>query len=155
MPATVLPKIVVTSPTKNRLRPQVASSVSIMRPYRTRMIRRSAMTPMMPTTIGATTSIAIQMLTPRVGGHDGGVAAEHEELAVGEVDHAHHAEDDGEPDADEHEAGDAVQDFERENGREVHRARTIDPRRGAGKKGAACPPFEQVSCVLTLRIGED
>ena len=32
MPATVLPKIVVTMPTKNRLRPQVASSVSIIRP---------------------------------------------------------------------------------------------------------------------------
>jgi hypothetical protein len=28
------------------------------------MIRRSAITPMMPTTSGATTSIAIQMLTP-------------------------------------------------------------------------------------------
>ena len=53
-----------------------------------------------------------------------------------EVDHAHHAEDDREADADEHEAGDAVQDFEGEHDREVHRARTIDPRRGAGKKSA-------------------
>ena len=82
-----------------------------------------------------------------VGGHDGGVAAEHEELAVGQVDHAHHAEDDREPDADEHEAGDAVQDFQRENGREIHRARTIDRWCEAGKNGA--------SCCLTLRIDAD
>jgi hypothetical protein len=32
MPATEVPKIVVTSPMKNKLNPQVASSVSIIRP---------------------------------------------------------------------------------------------------------------------------
>jgi len=38
--------------------------VSIMRPYRKRMIVRSITTPIRPTTIGATTSIEIQMLMP-------------------------------------------------------------------------------------------
>src|SRR3989442_9155878 len=32
---------------------------------------------------------------------EGEVHAQHEELAVGEVDHAHHAEDEGEPHRDE------------------------------------------------------
>ena len=64
MPTVVLPKIAVVSPTRKRLRPQVASMVSIMRPYRKRMMVRSTMTPMTPTTTGATTSIAIQMLMP-------------------------------------------------------------------------------------------
>ena len=36
--------------------------------------------------------------TPFVAGDGGDVGAEHHELAVGEVDHAHHAEDDGQSD---------------------------------------------------------
>ena len=64
MPTVVLPNIAVVSPTRNRLRPQVASMVSIIRPYRNRMIVRSTMTPMMPTTMGATTSIASQIDMP-------------------------------------------------------------------------------------------
>ena len=64
MPTVVLPKIAVVNPTRKRLSPQVASMVSIIRPYRKRMMVRSTITPMMPTTTGATTSIAIQMLMP-------------------------------------------------------------------------------------------
>src|SRR3954451_21453589 len=64
MPTVVLPKIAGVNPTRNRLRPQVASMVSIMRPYRNLMIARSTMMPINPTTTGAMTSIEIQMLTP-------------------------------------------------------------------------------------------
>ena len=62
--AVVAPKIEVTSPMKSRLRPQVASRVSIIRPYSQRMTSRSTTTPISPTTRGARTSIAIQMSTP-------------------------------------------------------------------------------------------
>ena len=41
MPAVVLPKIVVTRPTSSSDRPQVASMVSIIRPYRKRITQRS------------------------------------------------------------------------------------------------------------------
>src|SRR5206468_8932111 len=90
-----------------------------------------------------------------IGGHDGGVAAQHEELAVGQVDDAHHPEDDGEPDADEHESGDAVQDFERQNGYEVHRARTIDRGHERGQGRAAAARSVDNPLVLTLQIAED
>ena len=47
------------------------------------------------------------------GAGDGGVAAQHHELAVREVDHPHHAEHDREPGAGERQERDHVQDFER------------------------------------------
>src|SRR6185312_1775815 len=43
------------------------------------------------------------------------VAAEHDELAMGEVDDAHHAEDDRQPGADQHEEGDHVDDLEKDD----------------------------------------
>ena len=48
-------------------------------------------------------------------GDDGAVAAQHQELAVRQVDHPHHAEDHGEPEADQHEAGDGRENLEQED----------------------------------------
>ena len=58
-----------------------------------------------------TTSIAIQMLMP-AGRDDRGIAAEHQELAMREIDDPHHAEDDRQPDADQRQAGDRVKDLD-------------------------------------------
>ena len=52
--------------------------------------------------------------------HDGRVAAEHQELAVGEIDDPHHAEDDRQPEADQREAGDRVEDLDRQERDEIH-----------------------------------
>ena len=131
MPTVVLPKIAVVSPTRNRLRPQVASMVSIMRPYRKRMIVRSTITPMMPTTTGATTSIDKPDVDAVAGGDDRGIAAEHQEFAMGEIDDPHHAEDDRQPDADQRQAGYRVKDLDCQESNEIHvhlsQARLTDP----------------------------
>jgi hypothetical protein len=55
-----------------------------------------------------------------LGGGDGGVAAEHDELAMREVDHPHHAEHDRQSRADQREKGDHVENFENDNRRVVH-----------------------------------
>ena len=49
---------------------------------------------------------------PGVRGHHHRVAAEHQELAVGEVDDPHHPEDDRQPEADERQVGDPVEDLQ-------------------------------------------
>ena len=84
------------------------------------MIARSTRTPIAPTTSGATTSMATQMLTPEAVGLDRGVAAEHQELAVREVDDLHHAEDDRQPHADQGEAGDRIENLDRQERCEIH-----------------------------------
>ena len=81
--------------------------------------------PIAPTTIGATTSMAIQMLTPKLVGLDRGVAAEHQELAMREVDDLHHAEDDRQPHADQREAGDGVENLDRQERYEIHKRSCI------------------------------
>ena len=53
-------------------------------------------------------------------GGDGGVAAHHHELAMGEVDHLHHAEDDRQPDADQDQCGDAVEHLQQDDEEQVH-----------------------------------
>ncbi len=50
---------------------------------------------------------------------DGGVAAEHQELAMREVDDLHHAEDDREPDADQRQARHGVKNLDRQERREI------------------------------------
>ena len=52
-------------------------------------------------------------------GEDRDVAADHHELAVGEVDDPHHPEHDRQPRAREREEGDHVQDLEEDDGRVV------------------------------------
>ena len=64
IPTVVLPKAMVATPITARDRPQVASMVSIMRPYRWRTSRCSTSTPNAPTASGASTSMEIQMGTP-------------------------------------------------------------------------------------------
>jgi hypothetical protein len=44
-----------------------------------------------------------------LGRHENAVSAEHEELTMGEINHAHHAENDCQPDAQERQAGNRVQ----------------------------------------------
>ncbi len=53
-------------------------------------------------------------------GLDRGIAAEHQELAMREVDDLHHAEDDRQPHADQREAGDGVKNLDRQERREIH-----------------------------------
>src|SRR6185312_5330 len=55
-----------------------------------------------------------------LGAGDGRIAAEHDELAMGEIDHAHHAEDDRQPGADEREEGDHVDDLEKDDRGVIH-----------------------------------
>ena len=52
--------------------------------------------------------------------HDRGIAAEHEKFAMREIDHPHHAENDREPDADQAQAGDRVEDLDRQERSEIH-----------------------------------
>ena len=54
------------------------------------------------------------------GGDDRGIAAEHQELAMGEIDDPHHAEDDRQPDADQRQAGDGVKHLDRQESNEIH-----------------------------------
>ena len=85
------------------------------------MMVRSTTTPIAPTTIGATISMAIQMLSPTRVGFDRGVAAKHQKLAVGEVDDFHHPEDDREPHAHQREAGDRIENLNRQERYEIHK----------------------------------
>ena len=54
------------------------------------------------------------------GRDDRRIAAEHQELAMREIDDAHHAEDDRQPDADQRQAGDRVEDLDRQESNEIH-----------------------------------
>ena len=54
------------------------------------------------------------------GGDDRRIAAEHQELAMREIDDAHHAEDDRQPDADQRQAGDRVKDLDCQESNEIH-----------------------------------
>ena len=60
---------------------------------------------------------------PGVRRHHHRVAAQHQELAVGEVDDPHHPEDDRQPEADERQVGDPVENLQAYGGDEVHRTR--------------------------------
>ena len=84
------------------------------------MTTRSTIRPITPTTSGASTSIANQMSMPALVAGDRGVAAEHHELAVREVDDPHHPEHDRQPRAGQREEGDHVQDLEEDDGGVVH-----------------------------------
>ena len=53
-------------------------------------------------------------------GLDGGITAKHQKLAMREVDDLHHAEDDRQPHADQREAGDGVENLDRQKRYEIH-----------------------------------
>ena len=55
-----------------------------------------------------------------VGRDDRGIAAEHQKLAMGEIDDTHHAEDDRQPDADQRQAGDGIKDLDCQESNEIH-----------------------------------
>ncbi|MPL89757.1 hypothetical protein SDC9_35799 [bioreactor metagenome] len=55
-----------------------------------------------------------------IGRDDDGIAAQHQELAMGEVDDAHHAEDDRKARGQQHEPGDGPDHLERDNECVVH-----------------------------------
>ena len=57
---------------------------------------------------------------PRLGRLDADIGAEHDELALRQIDHPHHAEDDGEPEADEDEDREGVADQIDVVGEELH-----------------------------------
>jgi len=55
-----------------------------------------------------------------VGRDDRRIAAEHQKFAMREIDDAHHAEDDRQPDADQRQAGDCVKDLDCQESNEIH-----------------------------------
>ena len=69
---------------------------------------RSITRPMTPTTRGAS-RIPSQTPPPRLATDEHGVGAEHQELALRQIQHAHHAEDDGEPERHQHQDRDGEQ----------------------------------------------
>ena len=54
-------------------------------------------------------------------GFDGGVAAKHQKLAVRQVDDLHHPEDDRQPHAHQREAGDRIENLDRQERYEIHK----------------------------------
>src|SRR6266568_8216186 len=54
------------------------------------------------------------------GCDDRRITAQHQEFAMGEIDHPHHAEDDRQPDADERQAGYRVEDLDCEQSNKIH-----------------------------------
>ena len=94
----------------------------------------------MPTTSGASTSIANQMSSPARLAEDRRVAADHHELAVREVDDAHHPEHDRQPGADQREEGDHVEDLEEDDGGVVH----------GGSRSSTTPQIVTSNCLFSF-----
>ncbi len=61
---------------------------------------------------------------PLLRREDRGIAAEHQEFAMREVDDPHHAEDDGEPDADQGEARDGEKPLDCKEKDQIHLSRS-------------------------------
>jgi hypothetical protein len=51
---------------------------------------------------------------------NGRVAAKHQKLAVGQINDFHHPEDDRQPDAHQGEAGDCIENLDRQERYEIH-----------------------------------
>ena len=99
------------------------------------MTSRSTTSADRPTATGATTQHGEPEIDAEIDRRsDGGIAAQHQELAMREVDHPHHAEDHREPEADQHEAGDGTGDLQQEDTivRAARSHSSSSPRRASG-----------------------
>ena len=77
---------------------------------------------------------------PGAVAEDRGVAADHHELAVREVDDPHHPEHHRQPRADQREEGDHVEDLEEDDGGVVHFCQSAAAGRPPGRPRPAAPP---------------
>ncbi len=89
-----------------------------------------------------------------VGG-DGGVGAQHHEFAMRQVDHLHHAEDDGQAGRNDDQAGHRVQHLDQDNSSKVHentpgRNSSSSRRRGTGFAGPLAGPAGRAGPVARL-----
>jgi hypothetical protein len=88
-------------------------------------------------------------------GNDRRIAAEHQEFAMREVDHPHHAEDDRQSDADQRQAGDGVKDlnYQQRNEIHVHPSQTgFDSMRSNGRHGEDTRPRPACGEKVGVRV---
>ena len=84
------------------------------------MTRRSSTTPIRPTATGAHDEDRDPEVQPLPMGDQRGITSQHQELAMGEVDHPHHAEDDRKAQADEHEIRDRDRQLQADDESIIH-----------------------------------